>query len=345
MSTPPHDAALSTALRRIVVLCPSWVGDVVLSTPVLRALREHLPETEVIAVVRPGQQPLLAGLPWVDDVIAMSNTGVRGPFRLAAQIRKKQPDAGLLLPNSFRSAVTLRLADVAIRVGYARDGRSLLLTHSVTPPDLSTPVPMTHYYAQLATHALGCEAIDHTLELRTSDAEREAAAKLLDDVPGPFVLLNPGASKQAKRWPAARFAAVGDAVADSHSMSVAVTGSPGEAGIVRAVCDAAETSSPIDLVERGVTLGSLKAVIERASLLITNDTGPRHIAAALGTPAVSIFGPTDHRWTTLSGASERIMLAEPFLPEQLTADAHAAACTIDRVATHDVIVAAKQLLG
>ena len=93
-------------------------------------------------------------------------------------------------------------------------------------------------------------------------------------------------------------------------------------------------------------LGVLKAVIAEAALMVTNDTGPRHIAAALGTPAVVLFGPTDHRWTTLPGSriTERLLLAEPFLPEALTADRHGDSCAIDRISAGDVTEAAAQLL-
>ena len=85
-------------------------------------------------------------------------------------------------------------------------------------------------------------------------------------------------------------------------------------------------------------------VIRRAALLITNAPGPRHIAAALGTPVVSLFGPTDHRWTTINCPHERMVLADPFLPEALIADQHPKRCAIDRIAVADVLAAARQLL-
>ena len=157
------------------------------------------------------------------------------------------------------------------------------------------------------------------------------------------VLLNPGASKKEKRWPVERFAAVADALANSRSLAIVASGAPSEKGLIRALVAAAKTRI-VNLADRGITLGSLKAIIQRASLLITNDTGPRHIAAALGTPAVCLFGPTDHRWTTLPEARERILLAEPFLPEELIADRMPKICSIDRIRVGDVISAAESLL-
>jgi ADP-heptose:LPS heptosyltransferase len=203
---------------------------------------------------------------------------------------------------------------------------------------------MVEYYAALAEFALGVGPIDRRIELATTPEERAAADELLQDVGQPFVVLNPGANRADKRWPADRFAAVADRLAASHRLHIVVSGSPGEGDVLRAVVGYAKVPI-IDLAQRGVNVGSLKAVIERAAVVITNDTGPRHIAAALGTPVVTLCGPTDHRWTTLHGVRERIILAEPFLPEELVADRHPRACAIDRISVADVVAAAESFLG
>jgi ADP-heptose:LPS heptosyltransferase len=122
-----------------------------------------------------------------------------------------------------------------------------------------------------------------------------------------------------------------------------VTGSPAERALVHGVADGIGQGA-INLVERGMDLGALKAVLARADLLITNDTGPRHIAAAVGTPVVGLFGPTDHRWTILPGVVERRLLAEPFLPEELAADDRPTMCAIERIPVEDVVAAAKAVL-
>ena len=181
------------------------------------------------------------------------------------------------------------------------------------------------------------------MKLAVTETQRAAATRLLDGVNGPFVVLNPGANRPDKRWPPSRFAAVADALAKTYGLETVLTGSTGERAIVEAVVSRAE--SPIhNLLSSGINLGSLKAVIQRADLMITNDTGPRHIAAALGTPIVTLFGPTDHRWTTIDYPRERILLAEPFLTSDLVADQNPARCSIDRIAVGDVLRAVDQLL-
>jgi heptosyltransferase-2 len=248
----------------------------------------------------------------------------------------------LLLPNSFRSALAARMSGAPIRIGYNRDGRGWLLSHKLSPPP-AKPIPAVEYYATLVEFALGSQDIDRRIELHCSADELAQADRLLEGVRRPFIVLNPGANRADKRWPAERFAAVADQLASSHQVSVVVSGSPKESDVLAAVIAASRT--PItDLTARGITLGSLKAVLKQSALLITNDTGPRHIAAALGTPVVTLFGPTDHRWTTLADVNECILLADPFLPEELTADDHARACQIERIPASDVLAAANALL-
>ena len=318
-----------------------------MATPVLRAVREALPAARILGVMRRGLDDVLRGNRWLDETIVCDMKGLAGPLRLANAISRFNAQAVLLLPNSFRAALGARLSGASIRVGYDRDRRGWLLSHRlntvIQPPNL--PIPMVLYYAALAEFALGRggKPIDRRIELMVTSDEEHAADQPLHDVRHLFVVLNPGANRSDKRWPAERFAAVADALASSHGLAAVVNGSAGEREIVQSVMRAAK-SPIINLTERGITLGSLKAVIGRAALMITNDTGPRHIAAALGTPVVTLLGPTDHRWTTLHCSHEHLLLAEPFLPEQLSADQHARACAIEKISVADVIAAAGALL-
>ncbi len=340
MVIPPH-------IERLVIVCPTWVGDTVMATPLLRALRQVRPQARITAVCRPGLDELLDGLPWLNETIAVGMRGVSGVLRVARRLRRLRPQAVLLLPNTFRAALVARLGGVPVRIGYRRYGRGPLLTHGLAPPPSGQPVAAPAYYLRLGAFAVGPDlgSTDPRLELVVTDAQRDQARRLLQRVPRPFAVLCPGANRPAKRWPAARFASVADALAARHGLAVVVTGAPAESEVARAVANAA-TATIHDLVASGVEpgLGGLKGVVAEAALMITNDTGPRHIAAALGTPVVSLFGPTDPRWTTIDCPHERIVVANPFLPEPLVADRHPGDCVIDRISVGDVLAHARALL-
>ncbi len=144
---------------RVCIRAPNWVGDVVMATPAFRAVRRSLPEAHVTLVVRQNVEPVVREAPWFDEVLSYSaarGRRLRGFLRVAGRLRSEEHDLGLLLPNSFSSALMLRLAGVDRRVGYRRDGRSILLTDAV--PRLSEggrfkPIYMVDYYLGLCRAA------------------------------------------------------------------------------------------------------------------------------------------------------------------------------------------------
>jgi heptosyltransferase-2 len=341
-------AQISSEVKHLLVLCPTWVGDCVMATPAFRAARRALPEARITALGQPGLEALLMPSPWFDAFAGVDAKGLAGTRRASQLVKRLVPavDAALLLPNSFRSALIPWLARVPVRAGVRSDWRSGMLTEIIDVPGRNGIRATLEHYALLAEAAFGVShgAIDRTMELQVSPEQQADADRVLAGVREPFVLLNPGAVRTNKRWPAEKFAQLADVLAQRFGVRVAVTGSPGERDVIAAVVGNA-TTGIVDLAARGVTLGSLKGVIRRAALLITNDTGPRHIALALGTPVVSLFGPTDPRHTLIDSANERILRAEPFLPEELVADDYEKACTMERISVGDVAAACAALLG
>jgi heptosyltransferase-2 len=311
---------------------PTWIGDVCMATPTLRLLRDRLPEdASIIAAMRPGMTPLLQGLPWLDDIIECDPRGLAGPWRAGSRLAAVKPDAILVLPGSWRSALTARLSGARKRIGYARDARGWLLTDAVKPPDRSQPVATIAWYAQL---------VDPTTEaglpeFAVTDSDRADAAEVLPPHFKHYAVLVPGANRTDKRWPAERFVEIANRLHSSRGWSIVVAGGPSEQSLCGEVASAC-AGPVVDLAAAGSSLGALKAIVAEAQLMITNDTGPRHVAIGLGTPVVSLFGPTDHRWTLMPEANECRLLAEPFLPESLVADRCAAACAIDRITIEDV---------
>ncbi len=355
------------APARLLVVLPSWVGDVCMSTPTLRALREAFPGVLIGALCRPGMDELLAGTRFLDEVHVQRASGVMGPKHAAAKVRHGRYDTALLLTNSFSTALAVRMAGIPRRIGYDRDARGILLTDKLRAPTRAdgswAPVPAVDYYWTLAERFLLPAsrvggAAKGPLELGLTDAQRAAGDDLLARaVPGleptrPLAILNPGGNNPAKRWPAERFARLGAWLARERGWAVVVNGSPGErdltARIRGEILALAPDAAAGDLAASGVTLASLKAVVARSGLMVTNDTGPRHIAAALGVPVVTLFGPTDHRWTTIPtrpGVPEAIVLADPTLPEDQVANDHPERCAIDRIGEDRVREAVARVLG
>lgn len=298
---------------RLLVVMPTWLGDCVMATPTLAALRDLYPAAQITVLVGAALRPILDALPTIDHIITIKSNNTIELFRVARRIQRHRFGTAVLLPNSFRSALLTSLARIPRRVGYDRDGRSLLLTDRLLPrrgPDGYVPVPTVQYYLSMAQY-LGATQTTPPLQLSTRPRHDRRAEALLDragyDVHGRqrLIVLNPGGNfGPAKRWDPDRFAALADRLVAEHGAAVAVTGSPAERAVLDRIIHAARCSI-LDLPGAGLTLQTLKSIIRRADLLITNDTGPRHMAAALGTAVVTIFGPTDPAWTTLDFPHER----------------------------------------
>ncbi len=339
--------------RRLLIVLPSWVGDAVMATPALRLVRDTLPGWYIGAICRPGIDQVLAGLDSLDEVHVAPTTGVLGPKRVAAQLRPRRYAAALLLTNSFSTALATRVAGIPMRLGYERDGRGLLLTHRLTAPRREgggwAVVPAIEYYyhaARALLDVLADRAVDAKaaieplpkqarLELAATDADIAKADNLLlkagIEPSAKLAVLNPGGNNPAKRWPAERYGQLADWLLETHGLASVVNASPAEADIAAALRAGSKCQPPC-LADFGGSLASLKGVLTRSSLMVTNDTGPRHIAAALGVPVVSLFGPTDHRWTTIPApAGEALVLADPDLPQGQTANDDPERCRVDRI--------------
>ena len=299
-------------IQRLLVVLPTWLGDCVMATPTLRALRQVCAGGRITTLGRLNLRPIVRDLPWVDRRLVVRSTR-RDPVSIARRLAKGRFDAVVLLPNSFRWAATVAMAGIPRRIGYERDGRGFLLTDRLLPLRNErgfVPVPTLEYYLGLARYLGATEPTTH-MELFTRSEDEAAADALLERAGyagGPLVLLNPGAQKDVKRWAPRRFAELADRLAEDRDVSIAATGSPAERPVLDAVIAAARRPV-LDLATHGLNLVLLKSVLRRADLLVTNDTGTRHIAAAMGTPVVTLFGPTPPEWTEIGFAKERQVIA------------------------------------
>ncbi len=305
MITPP---------RAIVVRLPNWVGDVVMATPLLRALRSRCPRARIVAAARPHLLPIVDGLPYVDALLALPT----GASDRARALRRGDFDTAFLLTHSLGSALDAWRARIPRRLGYRGDWRRFLLTASLDRPKSGgkyRPVPMVETYLGLL-QLLGPAAdvpFDVRYELRSTAADEgwlRAWSERHDldlESGGPWVGINPGASFGAsKLWDPTRFANVADRLRDELGWRPILLGAPSERGLLRRV-RAAMSGDGVDTSSDPVPLGPLKGLISRLNLLVTTDSGPRAIAQAYDVPSVVLMGPTHPGWTASNTSHSRIV--------------------------------------
>ena len=305
--------------QAILVVLPTWVGDFVMATPTLRAIRSRFPKARITFLAEPNLRDLIEGGDWMDEVVEWPPKDRRKPWQreyraVTRLLRARRLDWAVLLPNSARSAMLAFLSRAKRRIGYNRDGRGMLLTERLPVKNKVdgkiVPLPIVEYYADLA-EAIDCERPGDRLELFTTpECDRsldEHLAKRGIADRHPLVVLSPGAKYgAAKCWLTERFAETADRLMAERGATVVVTCGPGEEPIVRSIRDHMK-QEPIVFDETRLSLGELKSLIKRADLLICNDAGPRHFAKAFDVPVVTIFGPTHPKWTATSYQAERIV--------------------------------------
>jgi len=289
-------------LMKVAIFLPNWLGDAVMATPTLRALREHFgPQGRLIGILRPNLADLLSGTDWLDEQWYFQPGAGQREFRswsLLGRMRREKFDLAVLMPNSLRPALIAWLAGVKQRIGYVRNGRGPLLTGRLCFPDGNCrrlAMPMVEYYQRLAELA-GCRPQSPRLELATIKAEECAADAVWQRLglrgDGRVVLLNPGgAYGPAKLWPLEYFGELARRVAGRLDHDVLVVCGPTERELARDVVRRAGHPRVFSLAEQPINLGMSKACIRRGRVMVSNDSGPRHVAAAFHKPVITLFGP------------------------------------------------------
>jgi heptosyltransferase-2 len=332
--------------RKILIRGPNWIGDAVLAIPAMKSVRKHFSDAEITLLVRPWVAGLFTAAPFIDKVWSEAKpSGIGDWTRITKDIRARGFDLALLLPNSFESALMMFLGGVRQRVGYATDGRRWMLTKPVAQGDAGRH--QVQYYLDLVK-SLSPSTSPPSIEIQATNEERSNARALLagDGIrnDAPFLVLNPGAAYgSAKRWHEDRFAAVADVLAGELRLHVALIGSEGERPIAEKIRGLMKTAAAV--LNGKTSLETLIGILAESSLMITNDSGPMHIAAALGIPTVAVFGSTDERVTSPFGPHTRVVKhpveCSPCLLRECPIDHRC----MNGVTVEDVCVAARELLG
>lgn len=293
---------------KVGIVLPNWIGDVVMATPTLRALRQYYGATStLIGIARPPAADVLAGTHWLDDLILLDR---RSPDRsrrfwgVAAELRRRQLDVCVLLTNSLSTAALAWLGRARRRVGFVRHGRGLLLTDRLDPPRSGgklLPISQLDYYLQLA-YAVGCPPESRRLELAVSPTDQDQADRVWRRMGwadrSPVVSFNTGGTYgEAKHWPAEHFVALAQRVIADTDAKVLILCGPSERDAARAIEQAVADPRVRSLADQPVSIGLSKACVARSQLLVTTDSGPRHFAAAFQVPVISLFGNKDPAWS------------------------------------------------
>jgi heptosyltransferase-2 len=291
---------------RIAIFLPNWIGDVVMATPTLRAVRRRFPAATLIGVMRPYVGDVLAGTSWLDEILHYDPRSRSAHLRvrsLISRLRRHDPGVALLLTNSLRTGVLGWLSGAKRRVGYARYGRGPLLTDKRTYPKARgrfVPFPAVDAYLELA-YMLGCPPEPPRTELETLPQDEAAADRLwasLSLPPGQrvIVLNSGGAYGSAKSWPSEYFGELARRIADEQGYGVLVLCGPSERAVAAEIAAAAQHPSVKSLAEQELSIGLSKACVRRSRLMVSTDSGPRHFAAAFDVPVVTLYGPTHVTW-------------------------------------------------
>jgi heptosyltransferase-2 len=292
---------------KILVRATNWVGDAIMALPALRTVRHRFPDAEIAIVARPYVADIYRDQAICNQFIAYDpkglHAGISGRERLVSELRAGKFDVALLLQNAFDAAWLAWRANIPERIGYARDGRSFLLTKAVPLPEHGEiPAHERFYYLELLRRASWVDSLqDETfIDLSVPGDRRRTADEFLCKSGvrrGALrIAIGAGASYgSAKCWPPLRFAEVANRLQAEADADVILFGTSAEAGVATAI-SAGMRRPPVDLMGK-TAIADLPALLSQCHLFIGNDSGAIHVAAAVGLPVVAVFGPTDPEGT------------------------------------------------
>ncbi|MEK7841269.1 MAG: lipopolysaccharide heptosyltransferase II, partial [Deltaproteobacteria bacterium] len=309
-----------TDIKKILVRVPNWIGDAVLCLPSLEALKAVYPQAEITVLAKPWVSPVFYNNPFVKKIIEYDRAGryngVFGELRLVQDIKKDFFDMAVLFQNAFKAALIAFMAGIPIRAGYSRNLRGLLLTHPIRFDADIKKVHQVFYYLNIVTdlskglqHDKGAlrPAFGIQPKIYLTKEEKDWAEGFLNGKgigSGVIIGIAPGASYgPAKRWMAERFKEVAERLVKDNGVRVILFGGKDDRGICSTVLDGV---TGLNLAGE-IDIRKSIALINRCNLFITNDSGPMHIAAALGIPTVAIFGSTDPNLTRPLGDNVRVV--------------------------------------
>ena len=281
-------------MKRILIVNVNWLGDTLFATPFIRALKENYPDSYIVIFTHPRCKEILEGNPYINEIIVYDEKGRQrglvGSFSIISQLKSKRFDTAFILRRSLNRSMLLFLSKIPERIGFDNRKTGFLLTKRIQrPPENLHRVE--HFLSILRPLGINPRSVNY--EFFISEKARRLARELLknEGLEGadPFIAVNPGGNWDLKRWPAENFARLGDEIISRLKMKVVLTGSEKDMGLCREIAGLMK-GQPVLLCGK-TGLKTLAAVFERAKWVVSNDSGPMHIAVAVKAAVVALFGP------------------------------------------------------
>ncbi|MEW6409919.1 MAG: lipopolysaccharide heptosyltransferase II [Nitrospirota bacterium] len=295
--------------NNILIVKPSSLGDVVHAMPFLSALRKRFPDAYISWVVNKGLEPLFDGVSELNDLIIFDRYEWRDTiFHFIRDLRKRRFDVVIDLQCLLRSGIFSFLSGASVRIGLGdgREGSRFFYTHIVDIPD--TPMHSVERY-MLCAEYLDAGTDKRDFLLRVTEEEKAVGRKLFGIKEKEFVIVNPGGRWTTKRWLPSGFASIIDYLERVYGIRSVIIGTEEEMSIADEIVSASKIAIPI-MATGKTSLRELIALISESSFIIANDTGPMHIASALGIPVIVIFGPTNPLKTGPYGDKHTVIKAD-----------------------------------
>lgn len=309
--------------KKILIRGVNWIGDAVLTIPAIKSIRKAFPDAFITLLVTPWVSDIFKDSRDIDEIMLYSDEyrGLPGKLRLVKKLRLKKFDQAILLQNAFDAAFITWLARIPERIGYRTDFRSFLLTQPIAVKDDLLTQHQVYYYLNIV-NSIGIETADIQPYIALTDNERIWARKQLfsvKDAYRPLIGINPGATYgSSKRWPPERYADVILRIMSELNGSVVLFGSPSETDIAFSILSVIrvkhkEKGGSFDLASAVLdmsgktSLRELIALLSQCNALITNDSGPMHVASALLVPIIAIFGSTNQTTTGPFGQGHKVI--------------------------------------
>lgn len=300
------------APRKILVARRGGLGDLLVATPLLRGLREHFPSARLYVLASKQAVGVLAGSPWVDEILEVP-VSKKDWLRLLRRLRKERIDTAFILHRFFAASLVTVLAGIPRRLGFGWKNHGFALTGSIPfNPARSQAMQVGHLLT-----LLGKPAPEPSVEFTVSEDATRCAREVLEglgfDRAKPLVGIHPGggetsgSSEPAKRWLPERFGRLTDLLAQSDGVQVILLQGPGDKPFVDAALKAMN-ERPLGTAS-GLPLAVFAALVKECDVVVVNDSGPMHVAAAQGVPVVAILGPTHPAYTSPRGRMHKVIWA------------------------------------